>query len=167
MWNPHWLWNQYQKFINETIVATHHRLSEWIHRKRPKPFWVMSQISLSMTLTSRRNSTTKKIFRARLSYVFSGLTQVLVFNSRVLCLTKVFSPAVIPGPCLVAAWSPGGLLETPPRWQATILTGFPYTLRSTTPNRWSFRNKSWDVHKLCMSPDCKLAIHFVEKGIIC
>ncbi len=23
---------------------------EWIHRKRPKPFWVMSQISLSMTL---------------------------------------------------------------------------------------------------------------------
>ncbi len=34
-----------------------HRLtggqSEWFHRKRPKPFWVMSQISLSITLISR------------------------------------------------------------------------------------------------------------------
>ncbi len=66
--------------------------SEWIHRKRPKPFWVMSQISLSMTLTSRRNSKTEKNFRARLSYVFSGLTlQYLVhfsFDSIFKGLTK-------------------------------------------------------------------------------
>ena len=26
--------------------------------------------------------------------------------------------------CLVAAWNPGGLLETPPRWQVTVLLNY-------------------------------------------
>ncbi len=34
----------------------------------------------------------------------------------------------IPGPCLVAAWSQGGLLETPSRWHATILYFQPINL---------------------------------------
>ena len=35
---------------------------------------------------------------------------------------KTITITRIPGPCLVAAWSQGGLLETPPRWHVTIHT---------------------------------------------
>ena len=34
-------------------------------------------------------------------------------------LLRVFNTGSL-APCLVTAWSPGGLLETPPRWHVTI-----------------------------------------------
>ena len=65
-----------------------------------------------------------------------------------------FRPPVNPGPCLVAAWSQGGLLETPPRWRVTISTHAHfnvYTLRS--------KSLTWNIYTF--SSGCNVLTFYV------
>ena len=64
--------------------------------------------------------------QAHPALVKRGQWSVCVFQFWLSCPVHLLTDQRIPGPCLVAARSQGGLLETPPRWHATIYLNMLY-----------------------------------------